>query len=612
MARTTARSDDRGGDRSVERVFYLSWVDKRTDPWPNWERCQAGQAPPLDGQAVEFLPRTDPLWPGMPFVADARPLTVADGRMGRYTWPGLPLPDGAGRLYVGPTLSALFHPRSPHGLAGLDRAFLLYQPDTTGSSYELLQRTLHAVAGARGLGDVRQRVQFCPIPGITDPTDYDAIYKAIRRWLDDDPFGFGSRRGNRTPTPTRIVVNLSPGTAAMAACWLMLRWSGALGRAHATIEFVQGDGGLDASDTPDNPTFSPLRIVPVDVLSLLKPMETATPVADAPGSPKKATSGVTPVNPGEAALNVEGMKGSPYDRLRREIEQAACLGLPILLEGERGTGKTSLAEYYHQRRQFYRGNASPVELPPVASPSKAAKGKPRVRFPETGVEGLFVKITLAEFADLDTLRDTLFGWSRGSWTGADDAYDGLLGEAHLGTLFLDEIHHLDRKLQPLLLGPLNVDSLGSRRYKPKMATYDVISDFDLVVATNDPAWRDRMIPDLLERFERIVIEVPSFRSFQRDAVQTIWQFWEFTLRRRCVSCALEYTQDGDFRECSQRLLDLFASHPLPGNWRDLQRLADNTLLYLTDARDGRPTALTWSRPLLEDAIRRTFDREPRA
>lgn len=602
MARTAARPDE----RPAERVFYLSWLDKRTDPWPNWEKCQPGHAAQLEGQAVEFLPPSHPQWPGMPFVAKAEPLVVNDKSMGRYTWPGLPLPDGAGRLYVGPTLSALFHPRSPRGLAGLEKAFLLYQPDAPGSPHEVAQKTLHAVAQARGVADARKRVEFCPIAGVGDPTDYDAIYKAIRRWLDDDPFGFGSRKGNRTPGPARIVVNLSPGTAAMAACWLMLRWSGALGRAHATIEFVQGDGGLDANDTPDNPTFSPLRIVPVDVLSLVKPMETATtPVADAAGSPKKTPSGVTPVNPGEAALNVEGMKGSPYDRLRREIEQAACLGLPILLEGERGTGKTSLAEYYHQRRQFYRGVTGPTTLPAPAS-SKAAKGKPRVRFPEAGVEGLFVKITLSEFADLDTLRDTLFGWSKGSWTGADDAYDGLLGEAHHGSLFLDEIHHLDRKLQPLLLGPLNLDSLGSRRYKPKMATYDVISDFDLVVATNDPAWRDKMIPDLLERFERIVIDVPAFRTFQRDGVQTIWQFWDFTLRRRCERCGLEYTEDGDWRVCSQRLLELFATHPLPGNWRDLQRLADNALLYLTDARDGRPTALTWSGPLLEDAIRRTF------
>jgi hypothetical protein len=542
----------------------------------------------------------------MPFVPGVKPLTIADGRMGRYSWPGLPLPDGSGRLYVGPTLSALFHPRTPRGLAGLERAFLLYQPDAQGSPHLLLQETLQRIGQSRGLTDVRQRVQFCPIPGITDPTDYDAIYKAVRRWLDDDPFGFGSRRGSKAPVPVRIVVNLSPGTAAMAACWLMLRWSGALGRAHATIEFVQGDGGLDANDTPDNPTFTPLRIVPVDVLSLVKPLETQ-PVRVA-AEPRQASAGVTPTNPGEAALNVEGMKGSPYDRLRREIEQAACLGLPILLEGERGTGKTSLAEYYHQRRQFYRGAAPQSEIPGPPAGKSPAKGKLRVRAPETGVEGLFVKITLAEFADLDTLRDTLFGWAKGSWTGAEEAYDGLLGEAHHGTLFLDEIHHLDRKLQPLLLGPLNTDSLGSRRYKPKMATYDVISDFDLVVATNDPAWRDRMIPDLQERFERIVIEVPSFRSFQKDATQTIWQFWEFTLRRRCERCGLEYTQEGDWKECSQRLLELFASQPLHGNWRDLQRLADNTLLYLTDARDGRPTALTWNLLLLEDAIRRTFGR----
>lgn len=594
MARTAPHSD-------AERVFYLSWVDRRTDPWPNWEKCIPGAPAQLEGQAVEFLPETHPQWPGMPFVAGAKPLVVTDGRMGRYSFPGLPLPDGSGRLFVGPTLSALFHPKTPRPLASIERAFFLYQPDSVGSSHEALQRTLLTVAQARGVRDARQRVQFCPIPGIADPTDYDTIYKAIRRWLGDDPFGFGGRRPSKTPT--RIVVNLSPGTAAMVANWLLLRWSGALGGSQATIEFVQGDGGLDANDTPDNPTFCPLRIVPVDMLALVKPQaETSRTEA------RPVSAGVTPPNPGEAALNVESMKGSPYDRLRQEIEKAACLGLPILLEGERGTGKTSLAEYYHQRRQFYR-----TATPAPAMPAPAGKAKPRlsVRFPETGVVGQFIKITLAEFADLDTLRDTLFGWAKSSWTGADAAYDGLLGEAHQGTLFLDEIHHLDRKLQPLLLGPLNIDTLGSRRYKPKMAIYDVISDFDLVVATNDPAWRDRMIPDLMERCERIVVEVPSFRSFQREQPQTIWQFWDYTLRRRCERCGLEYTEDGDWRACSQRLLDLFTSHPLPGNWRDLQRLADNTLLCLTDARDGRPTALTWSSTLLEDAIRRTFERGPR-
>jgi hypothetical protein len=45
---------------------------------------------------------------------------------------------------------------------------------------------------------------------------------------------------------------------------------------------------------------------------------------------------------------------------------------------------------------------------------------------------------------------------------------------------------------------------------------------------------------------------------------------------------------------------------LPGNWRDLMRLADQVLLLLTAARAGRPTPLTWSRAQLDKAIYQCF------
>src|SRR5205814_8705816 len=110
-----------------------------------------------------------------------------------------------------------------------------------------------------------------------------------------------------------------------------------------------------------------------------------------------------------------------------------------------------------------------------------------VRFPsnspaDTG-EGNFVPVTLSEYADLHELRDNLFGWAEGSWTGAKEEYHGLLGLAHRGTLVLGEIHHRDRTLQASLLGVLN-----NCRYRPKMAPYEVESQFDLVLATNDPQW----------------------------------------------------------------------------------------------------------------------------
>jgi transcriptional regulator with AAA-type ATPase domain len=304
-----------------------------------------------------------------------------------------------------------------------------------------------------------------------------------------------------------------------------------------------------------------------------------------------------------AEIDLETL-GPPYDDLRKRIEHAALLGLPILLQGERGAGKTFLAHYYHRRRQVYRGLQT--RAPGRGQARRDGKdSSPRSeRVPEKTGESGFITVTLSEFADVDTLRDALFGWAKGSWTGAERAFDGLLGEAHGGTLFLDEIHHLERPLQSALLGPLN-----SRRYRPKMAAYEIVSQFDLVVATNDPEWRRKLADDFRDRIERIVLEVPSFKSLQRSGEKILWDFWNFTLRRRCWECNLDYTEDSEDRgwvECRDRLLGVFKRNPLPGNWRDLQRLADNLLLHLTEPRDGRPSQIRWNPDYLERAIEETF------
>jgi hypothetical protein len=169
----------------------------------------------------------------------------------------------------------------------------------------------------------------------------------------------------------------------MQACWLMLRWNRKLGGARSTVEFVQGDGGLGPGDR------CPLRPVPVDTLAQF----------GAAGPPPPAA---TPASGTAAGVRLEELAGAPYDALRQKIDQAAMLGLPILLQGERGTGKTFLARYYHERRSAYR---RPVPLP----------RRPETRVPpgewlplQAGTNQL-VTVTLSEFGDLDNLRDTLFG-----------------------------------------------------------------------------------------------------------------------------------------------------------------------------------------------------------
>jgi transcriptional regulator with AAA-type ATPase domain len=318
------------------------------------------------------------------------------------------------------------------------------------------------------------------------------------------------------------------------------------------------------------------------------------PAEPAPGEPKPTDH-----------LHLKDLAFAPFAELRRDLDSAALLGLPILLEGERGSGKTFLAEYFHQRRQEFRaGNRQSRAHPYPVRPGKPEDGKCYAPARSSERDN-FVAITLSEFGDVRTLRDTLFGWARGAFNAAEQAYDGLLGQADGGTLFLDEVHRLHRTLQGALLGPLN-----NGRYRPLMAPYELYSRFDLVVATNDPKWRDALAEDFRDRIERIVLRVPSFRALQRDAPDAIWRFWEHTIQDRCRRCGIEYTREtsegSSWSRCEEVLRMAFHHRPLRGNWRDLQRLADNLLLRLTEHQDGRPQPLRWNLTALETAINQTF------
>src|SRR5438067_12671273 len=157
--------------------------------------------------------------------------------------------------------------------------------------------------------------------------------------------------------------------------------------------------------------------------------------------------------------------------------------LPVLLEGETGTGTSYLAE--------------------------------QVLHPRSGVKGPLV------VTDLSTIPSTLlpahlFGARRGSYTGAVEDQAGVFEQAHGGTLFLDEIGNLDLDLQRQLLLVLErgtVTRLGDTRARPAVVK--------LVAATNqdvEPLVREgRFRADLYMRLNPATrLRVPSLRERQGD------------------------------------------------------------------------------------------------
>ena len=176
-----------------------------------------------------------------------------------------------------------------------------------------------------------------------------------------------------------------------------------------------------------------------------------------------------------------GQSGVFLDAMER-ASRAAPMRRPVLVIGERGTGKELIAERLHR--------LSPRWGEPLVTLNCAA-------LPETLIEA------------------ELFGHEAGSFTGATKARVGRFEEADKGTLFLDELATLSMGAQERLLRAIEygeVTRIGSSR--------PMRVDVRIVAATNEDlpamAARGRFRPDLLDRLSFEVITLPPLRAREGD------------------------------------------------------------------------------------------------
>jgi psp operon transcriptional activator len=214
--------------------------------------------------------------------------------------------------------------------------------------------------------------------------------------------------------------------------------------------------------------------------------------------------------------------------------RAAALDRPVLVIGERGTGKELVAERLHR--------LSPRWDQPLVIMNCAA-------LPETLIEA------------------ELFGHEAGAFTGATKARTGRFEEAHGGTLFLDELGSLSMGAQERLLRAVEygeITRIGSSR--------PLRVDVRIVAATNenlpDKVVRHQFRADLLDRLSFEVVTLPPLRSRPGDVLVLAEHFG-----RRMAS---EMGRD-DWPGFSPDAVAALVDYQWPGNVRELRNVVERAV-----------------------------------
>ena len=338
-----------------------------------------------------------------------------------------------------------------------------------------------------------ENVDGSPVELVTlagaDPTRHASVYAAVVDEVCPRLAG-------------EVHVNVSPGTPAMHAVWLVLHAGNAL------------PSGTRLWSSQYNPETGRTRLDAVDF-----------PVTTYLGEIRRRQR----VEPDVAAYEPAARSAARRAALERRGRYARVPGAPLLLVGERGTGKTRLVE---------------THVGPL---------KHRAKVVTLACGGL--DSTLAE--------SLLFGHRKGAFTGAATDRAGLLDEADGGILFLDEVQDLPGAAQRKLVRVLQD---RHRRYRPLGADTERSVDIEVVCATNldVSALRERLDADLFDRVSHLQVRVPPLREC-RDDLHGDWRrVWRELRRGSGTPESAPWTPD------VERAL---VTDPLSGNLRDLQRLA---------------------------------------
>ncbi|MGB3710567.1 MAG: phage shock protein operon transcriptional activator [Erythrobacter sp.] len=233
-----------------------------------------------------------------------------------------------------------------------------------------------------------------------------------------------------------------------------------------------------------------------------------------------------------------GQSGAFLDAVER-TSRAAPMSRPVLVIGERGTGKELIAERLHRLSTRWDE--------PLVTMNCAA-------LPETLIEA------------------ELFGHEAGAFTGATRSRAGRFEEADKGTLFLDELGTLSMGAQERLLRAVEYGEVT-----PIGASRPIRVDVRIVAATNDDlpalAKSGEFRADLLDRLSFEVITLPPLRVREGD----IGVLAEHFARR--MAAELDWHAWPGF---ASHVMDQLESHEWPGNVRELRNVVERAVYRWDD------------------------------
>lgn len=230
-----------------------------------------------------------------------------------------------------------------------------------------------------------------------------------------------------------------------------------------------------------------------------------------------------------------------------EALRYAPSGLPILILGPSGTGKTTLAKLIHEH---------------------------------SGREGGFVDINCSAYTE-DLLEAELFGYKKGAFTGANENRRGKLSQAHKGTLFLDEIGTMSQNMQMKLL-----KAIEEKRFYPVGSDKPEYSDFRIISAT---------LEDMQQLLNRKKLR---FDFFQR--IHGLTATLKPLSQRKCDILPLiqAFTKEGKRLSFEPEAKECLLSHSWPGNTRELKKFVE----LVSAGAEGRVT-LTAVKKHLTQAVK---------